>query len=134
MQLLYDAATITITYDPAQECLLVTWQGTHPGWSALPYCEEILAHVRATGCSRILNDGSQDEDEWGELVGWLTADFFPRLAANGVQAVAWVKPARLAAHATVNRVVQAVSYLSIVLFEDVEAAYVWLCQAKKGGK
>jgi hypothetical protein len=75
MQLLYDAATITITYDPAQECLLVTWQGTHPGWSALPYCEEILAHVRATGCSRILNDGSQDEDEWGELVGWLTADF-----------------------------------------------------------
>lgn len=131
MQLLYDAADLTITHDATQGWLHVTWHGVHSGWSAMACCEEILAQVRATKSTRILNDGSQDCDGWGELVGWLVADFFPRLATSGISDLAWVTPYNLQAHATVNRVIEAVTSLNATAWEDVASACAWLHQVKK---
>lgn len=129
MELLYDAADLTIMHDRTQGWLYITWEGVHALHAARRCCEEILMHVQATGSTKILNDGSQDCDGWSELAGWLANEFFCQLATSGVVAVAWVTPHNLQAHATMNKVLQAVTRPNVLDFKDVESAYTWLCHA-----
>lgn len=126
MNLLLDTADITLLHDPQHDWLFVQWQGRQPQQSILAACNLILTHVRATGCAKILNDSTSDEDGWGKLIAWLSTRYFQQLADNGIRAVAWVLPTNLRARADVQKLVAAIAQPLTDVFADTEAAYAWL--------
>lgn len=129
IQLLQNTPDCTIEYDTARNWLLVTWVGVQPSQAAQARCGEILAYVRATGSTKMLNDGSQDEAGWQALAPWVAHVFLPQLAAEGVGAVAWVSPHNLRAIVCMHTVLAARTYLNVTAFVELEDAYAWLCKA-----
>jgi hypothetical protein len=67
---------LTIEHDAPLHWLCLTWRGLHSSLAAQHYCAKVLAQVRATGSTKILNDATEDCDGWQEGVPWLTTDFF----------------------------------------------------------
>ena len=99
METLAENAHFILAHDPATGWLHIRRRGRQSPGAVRAGCALVLTHVRRTGSTKILNDGTQDEDGWATLSGWVAHDFFPRLAARGVVAVAWVLPANVRARA-----------------------------------
>lgn len=131
IQLLQDTPDCTIQHDTVQNWLLVTWVGPQPMPTAQARCLDIVAHVQATGSTKLLNDGSDDDAGWLELAPWVARVFLPRLAAQGVVAIAWVSPRNLRALVCMNQVLTARTYPNVAAFTELEDAHVWLCKAAK---
>lgn len=133
LQLLYATPEFTVQYDVAHNWLIVTWLGLQPTPIARAYCAQILTCIQATGSTKMLNDGSQDEGGWQELASWVAQIFLPQLAAAGVVAVAWVSPHSLRAHVTMNEVLAAATSANpnVAAFVELEEAYAWLCKTTK---
>jgi hypothetical protein len=126
MTLLEDFADFTLWHDATCACLYATWQGAHaPGRTQMHYTL-LREHVQATGSNKLLNDGLLDEDGWEQVVDWIAAQGFERLAAAGVLAVAWVLPRQPAAFFDTARVLAQVRHPLFDTFTDAQAAYDWL--------
>jgi hypothetical protein len=126
MTLLENFSDFTLWHDATCACLYATWQGEHaPGRTQAQYTL-ILEHVHATGSRKLLNDGLLDEDGWEQVADWIAVHGFRRLAAAGVQAVAWVLPRHPAAFFDTARVLAQVRQPLVDTFTDAQAAYDWL--------
>jgi hypothetical protein len=126
MTLLEDFPDFTLWHDATCACLYATWQGTHaPGRTQAQYTL-LREHVLATSSHKLLNDGLLDENGWEQVAGWIATQAFRRLAAAGVQAVAWVLPRHPAAFFDTARVLAQVRQPLVDTFTDAQAAYDWL--------
>lgn len=126
MTLLEDFADFTLWHDATCACLYATWQGAHaPGRTQAQYTL-LREHVHATGSRKLLNDGLLDENGWEQVADWIANQGFRRLAAAGVQAVAWVLPRHPAAFFDTARVLAQVRQPLVDTFTDAQAAYDWL--------
>ncbi|WP_019946899.1 hypothetical protein [Hymenobacter aerophilus] len=126
METLFETPRFVISYDPDNGWLHLLWQGYHSEAESMEYCLKVLEKVRLTGATRILNDGTLDQDGWGELARWIAHDFMRLQAEAGIAAVAWVLPKNLKARADVHKVLAEVKCPLVDTFVDVEAAYNWL--------
>ena len=134
MKVLSENADFTLAHDLQNDWLFIRWRGMQQRKSIVAGCKMILAHIKCTGSIKILNDSTQDEDGWGQLVEWLSADFFRQLADNGVQAVAWVLPTNLRARMDVQKVVDTIERPLTDVFTDTESAYSWLTRMPATGQ
>lgn len=66
------------------------------------------------------------EDGWEQVVDWIAAQGFERLAAAGMLAVVWVLPRPRAAFFDAARVLAQVRHPLFNTFTDAQAAYDWL--------
>lgn len=134
MKVLSETADFTLAHDLQNDWLFIRWRGMQQRKSIVAGCKIILAHIKRTGSLKILNDSTQDEDGWGQLTDWLSADFFRQLADSGVQAVAWVLPTNLRARMDVQKVVAAIDRPLTDVFTDTESAYSWLARMPTPGQ
>lgn len=128
IQLLQDTPDCTIQHDTEHNWLVVTWVGIQSVPTAQARCVEITAYARATGSTKMLNDGSDDGAGWLALAPWVARVFLPRLATQGVAAVAWVSPHNLRAQVCMHEVLAARTYPDVAAFRELEEAYAWLCK------
>ncbi|TDN40038.1 hypothetical protein A8B98_15685 [Hymenobacter sp. UV11] len=126
MQTLFEQPGFAVLHDTDNCWLYATWQGKRTSQASQACCEALLAQVRATGSTRILNDSSLDLDGWSDIVAWVGQDFFDLLADAGVLAFAWVVPHNLRALTDVYKVMAAITRPAVSMFEDIEGAYTWL--------
>ena len=126
LYLLVDTPGFAIAHDRERPCLYVTWEGAHNPASSKANCALILQYVLQTHVSYVLNDSSEVLDGWREVTGWLGNAFFPALADEGIQAVAWVQardwPVRLAIEEALRHTQRPL----VDTFEDTDEAYQWL--------
>lgn len=126
MKLLEDFPDFSLWHDATCACLYATWQGVHaPGRTQAQYTL-IREHVQATSSRKLLNDGLLDQNGWAQVADWIATQGFGRLAAAGVQAVAWVLPRHPAAFFDTARVLTQVRQPLVDTFMDAQAAYDWL--------
>ena len=126
MEMLITRVGFTIMHDLARNWLYLTWRGVHGENESRACCLLILAQVRRTGSTKILNDATYDLDGWGKLAGWIGDDFFRALADSGVTAIAWVVPRDLQARIDTEKVLHHYQRPVVDAFADTEAAYAWL--------
>ena len=131
MQLLFDAPDFTLSYDAANGWLCAVWRGTRPTSASVAHCNLLAEKARLTGSTKVLNDGLQDLDSWGELAKWMAEDFSRALASSGIIALAWVLPHNLRARTDVAQVLarfnqQPASMPVVDTFFDIESACAWL--------
>lgn len=123
---LVDTPTFAIAHDRERNCLYVTWEGAHDAASSKANCDMILRYVLQTQVPHILNDSSLVLDGWREVTGWLGQAFFPALADEGVQAVAWVKARDWPARLIIEEALRHTKRPLIDTFENTYEAYQWL--------
>ncbi|WP_210521291.1 hypothetical protein [Hymenobacter terricola] len=123
---LLNTPSLVVAHDPAMHCLYVTWSGRHDPEQTVANCDLLLHYLQSTHATCILNDSTQSLDGWHEISGWLSLDFFPRLAENGLLAVAWVNARDWPTRTVTDQMLRAVSHPLIDTFSDVEAAASWL--------
>jgi hypothetical protein len=130
-QTLLDTASQMVYYIPEHNYLHVQWLGHHDANTALEGCKKTLELVRATGCTRLLNDSSEAFGEWRELARWIGATFVPQLQAAGVEAIAWVNamdwPARSCVASSMHYLREPV--VAAFEFDELDAAHDWLRKA-----
>lgn len=128
MTILVELPHFSLVHDSGCACLYATWQGHHNGPLTQANYELILAAVRHTRSTKLLNDGLLDQNGWHEATAWLAHDCFAQLAHEGLTVVAWVLPRDLDALGDTYRVLALLEQPLVGLFADSEAAYNWLHQ------
>ena len=126
LHLLVDTPGFMIAHDRQRPCLYVTWEGLHSPASTKANCALILHQVVQKRVPHVLNDSSQVLDGWNEVTSWLGHAFFPALAEQGVQAVAWVKARDWPARFAIEEALRHTKCPLVDTFEDTYEAYEWL--------
>jgi hypothetical protein len=126
MTLLEDAPDFTLWHDASCACLYATWRGYHPARLTQAHYTLIRQQRQRTQSTKLLNDSLLDEDGWAALTRWLADEYFQALAAEGLQALAWVLPRQPAALYDTAWVVARLQQPLADTFTDAQAAYDWL--------
>lgn len=132
MQTLYEISGLTISYDAANRCMIAHWYGRNDSQAKKAACEKMLGLICSTGGTSILVDTSQDLDGWHDAIRWLATEYAEAVAANGVQAVAWVLPDSLKTRIDIDELFasyfigKSAPRLAMDTFGDAEAALRWL--------
>ena len=122
MDVLAESAEFTLAHDPATNWLYARWRGVQLA-DAITSFALILAQMCRTGSPKILNDGAQDENGWGWLIGWLAHDFFSNSLPRAWWRWPWVLLANARARSDVYRAVTAIDRPLTDVFADTESAY-----------
>jgi len=133
MTTLIESPHFELVHDPTYACLYATWQGPHDAPVTQVNYELIFWFVRRTRSTKLLNDCLLDQNGWQQLTSWLTQNCFPRLAQEGLTAVAWVLPRDVQALGDTRKVLALLEQPLVGTFDDPEAAYNWLHQWPKTG-
>lgn len=125
---LYDSPGFTLIQDSANKWLHLEWRGMHNPASIKYCCEVVLRHTRATQYTRLLNNASEIQDGWGEIIVWIEQYFFRRLAAEGVEYVALVNAMDWTARQCMGPLLRHIQqpYVRMFAFNEVDQARHWL--------
>lgn len=134
MTTLAESPHLTLTHDPDRAGLYATWLGPHGRAATQADYELILQFVRLTRSTKLLSDGLLDQNGWNELTAWLAHDFFRRLAAEGLVALAWVLPRNVEALRDTQQLLALLEQPLAAAFTDPEAAYSWLHRWPRHGE
>lgn len=126
MEHLYDTPPLSISYDLTHQWLYVEWKGPHDAESARTGGELVLEYLRQRPCHKMLNDNSQVSSEWEQGARWVGTEYYRLLAQQGMRSVAWVCPAHWPARKSMEMAMWFVTQPTVLLFDDVAAAYTWL--------
>ena len=119
---------LTLTLEPDGEVLHLFWSGNTEVTAVQRAAFSILEAVRDWRPHLILNDGGQGVGDWQELVPWLAFELAPKIAEEGVRAVAFLPPAsaagRLAMHSLTGEAPP--SFLPLRMFLTETEGRAWL--------
>ncbi|MGY2131177.1 hypothetical protein ACW9KT_03040 [Hymenobacter sp. HD11105] len=128
---LLDEPHLTISYDSRNQWLYADWAGVQDLQTLQRGSEQILLHLQAEHCSKILNDNTRVTSISAQARGWVEQGFLQQLAGVGLEYMAWVYApdfnSRFSTDLTFLRITRPV----VVGFNDLVAAYAWLekCEA-----
>jgi hypothetical protein len=111
--------------------LYADWAGVQDLQTLQRGSEQILLHLQAEHCSKILNDNTRVTSISAQARGWVEQGFLQQLAGVGLEYMAWVYApdfnSRFSTDLTFLRITRPV----VVGFNDLVAAYAWLekCEA-----
>jgi hypothetical protein len=125
---IYTSLFFTLSYDELFQWLYAEWQGTHNAISSLESCAIILQHAQTLACRRLLCDTSLAYDGWDEIGQWMSTDYLPQLAKNGITHVAWVVAQNWAASHAILDFIQHSTTPYISVFTEALDAYDWLAR------
>ncbi|AYA38053.1 hypothetical protein D3Y59_14000 [Hymenobacter oligotrophus] len=128
-QLLFQAATIEIQFDPLNDWLYVNWLGNQTEESVRAGATKILEYVQQERTRKVLNDNSYVTGMWGGAAEWIGQELMPALSAAGLEYAAWVYSPDIYSRLSTDSSLQHVTGGVIVLpFDDVATAGSWLRQ------
>jgi len=89
-RLLSHTPTLTIQYDPVNECLLARWSSEQTLGSLRAGYTLLLEKMQRHACSRLLDDHRQLHLLWADLADWFGTTWAPRARQAGLTAHAVV--------------------------------------------
>lgn len=126
--LLFNSTALVVQYDEQHHWLSVQWYGHHDDASVRAGCARLLALVRQTGSTRLLNDSSEVFGEWYAAAEWIGSEFLTQLHEAGVRAIAWINamdwPTRNCVASSLQRT--DLSLATMFEFDQKEEAAAWL--------
>lgn len=128
---LLDEPHLIISYDKLNQWLYTDWVGVQSLRTLQLGSEQIMLHLRAEHCRKVLNDNTRVTSIHAQVRDWVEQGFLQQLASAGLEYMAWVYSpdfdSRFSTDLTLLRVTRPV----VVGFDDLVAAYAWLekCEA-----
>ena len=129
LQTLLEEAHITIAYDHLNDWILADWHGDQDLASVQHGALAIMRFMQLQRCHKVLNDNTQVTSMWSEAAEWGGKEWFPTMAAAGLQYFAWVYSPNLYSRLSTDLTLQYTAGSPVVAtFDDIETAKAWLVQ------
>ena len=127
MQLLAQAPHISIFLDEQNNWLYARWFGDQNLETVKSGCEKMLAQVRKTGVSKVLNDNRDVTSAWSDAANWGGTVWFPAMAAAGVDFFSWIySPHAFSRLSTDISIGYTRGEVAIATFDNEQEAADWL--------
>jgi hypothetical protein len=128
---LLDEPHLTISYDSHNQWLYADWAGVQNLRTLRMGSEQIILHLQAEHCHKVLNDNTRVTSIDMPARMWLEQDFLQQLAAAGLEYMAWVYSPDFASRFSTDLTLLRITRPLVVGFNDLVAAYMWLekCEA-----
>ncbi|WP_054413211.1 STAS/SEC14 domain-containing protein [Hymenobacter sp. DG25A] len=117
----------TISYEPAADCVVVTWEGSLGADEAKQGAQKTLEVLRELRPSCVLNDNSRVMVMWFETLHWIEQHWAPIATTYGLRHMAHVT------HPDTYHIIMEIAmqhnfspYFDLQLFDDVAQAQDWL--------
>lgn len=129
LQTLLEEPHITISYDHLHEWLVADWHGDQDLASVQGGALEMLRLMQLQHCHKVLNDNTNVTSMWSEAAEWGGTEWFPAMAAAGLEFFAWVYSPNVYSRLSTDLTLQfAVSSAVVATFDDLDTAKAWLKQ------
>ena len=129
LQTLLEEAHITIAYDHLNDWIFADWHGDQDLATVQHGALEIMRLMQLQRCHKVLNDNTLVTSMWSEAAEWGGKEYFPALAAAGLQYFAWVYSPNLYSRLSTDLTLQFTTGSPVVAtFDDIETAKAWLKQ------
>jgi len=126
MILLFQSPAFSLTYNTDCLWLAANWSGLQDADTSLANCALILQFTAELQCTKLLCDSSQALDGWDEIGQWVSTQYLPRLAAAGINAIAWINARDWHTRKVIEDFIQNSTRPFIVTFDEGATAYEWL--------
>ncbi|WP_310392852.1 hypothetical protein [Hymenobacter sp.] len=129
LQTLLEEPHITIAYDHLNGWLHADWHGNQDLTSVQHGALEMLRLLRLQHCHKVLNDNTRVTSMWSEASEWGGKEWFPAMAAAGLQYFAWVYSTNVYSRLSTDLTLQfTVGNPVVATFDDMATATAWLRQ------
>jgi len=126
-RVLHDAPTLTISYDYANDWLLLDWHGSLDDDVVMAGAIKLLELLKQERCAKVLNDNTNISGIWADAARWGSDVFFPQLYEAGCRYFAWVYSAERYSQLSAELAVQRTNAgIGIMTFRNVATAAEWL--------
>jgi hypothetical protein len=127
LRILYDAPTLTISYDYVNDWLYLDWHGALDDDSVMAGALKLLELIRQEKCSKVLNDNTHITGLWADAAKWGSDVFFPILYEAGCRHFFWVySPERFSQLSAQLAVEHTTAGITIMAFQSLDTASEWL--------
>ena len=127
LQTLYDAPTLTISYDHVNNWLYLDWHGALNDESVMAGALKLLELLKQENCSKVLNDNTRITGLWADAAKWGSDVFFPLLHEAGCRYFSWVySPERYSQLSAQLAVEHTTAGITIMTFQNLDTASEWL--------
>jgi len=123
---LSESDSLIISYDDTNHWLYVDWQGELGAPEIKVGIDQLLICLQQAPCHKILNDNSNVLTATWPFSEWVAVDAMPRLAAAGVQYIAWVLSAALDCRSYADQAVGMTKAPLVAVFDELIGAHQWL--------
>ncbi len=117
---------LIVSHDAENHWLYIQWCGPHDAESVRRCAESVFACLAMHPCPRVLSDHTQLQGDWQAAISSVVRQNFERLAAHGVEYVAWVHSYDYGDCMAMERVVRHTDRPIVGLCDDVALACDWL--------
>ncbi|WP_426061462.1 hypothetical protein [Hymenobacter sp. B1770] len=127
LQTLYDAPTLTISYDHVNNWLYLDWHGALDDESVMAGALKLLELLKQENCRKVLNDNTHITGLWADAAQWGSDVFFPMLHEAGCRYFSWVySPERYSQLSAQLAVEHTTAGITIMTFQTLDTAAEWL--------
>lgn len=127
LQTLYDAPTVTISYDYAHDWLYLDWHGALDDESVMAGALKLLELLKQQNCHKVLNDNTRITGLWADAAKWGSDVFFPLLHEAGCRYFSWVySPERYSQLSAQLAAERTTAGITIMTFQKLDTAAEWL--------
>lgn len=124
---LYDAPTLTISYDYANDWLYLDWHGALDDDTVMAGALQLLELLKQEKCTKVLNDNTRITGLWADAAKWGSDIFFPMLHEAGCRYFSWVySPERFSQLSAQLVVEHTTAGITIMPFQSLNTATEWL--------
>lgn len=124
--ILFASPTFSVWHDAPHDWLYVEWCGPQDRVSSCASCELLARSIAATHPTKLLCDSSLALDGWDEISQWVSTDYLPFLAGQGIGVIAWVTAKDWTTKAHLVAMIQQTTQPFVATFEQLASAYEWL--------
>jgi hypothetical protein len=128
-RILYDAPTLTISYDYLNDWLYLDWQGNLDDEAVMSGALQLLELLKQERCSKVLNDNTRISGLWADAARWGGNVFFPQLYEAGCRYFSWVhspeRYSQLSADLAIEHTSAGIVFMT---FQDLRTATEWLAR------
>ena len=128
MHLLYNTPFIQISFDHLENWLYANWRGPQNFDSVLQGGQAMLQLLQQERCHKVLNDNRLVTSIWSEAAQEGGQEWFPQMAAAGLQYFAWVYSPNAYSRLSTDLTLQYTPETGpiIATFDNIDTARNWL--------
>jgi len=123
---LFESDTLVISYDQENQWLYADWQGELGSNQLHKGIEQLLTCLHHNPCHKVLNDNTNVVAATWYFSEWIANDAMPRLAAAGLQYIAWVLSPCLECRLYADQAVGLTKTPLTAVFDELIGAHQWL--------
>lgn len=119
--------TVSVYYDQSAKWLYLSWYGPQSASGRKYAFDQALDFLKTSGCTKILNDNTNNTSTWTDCALWVAEDWLPRAEQAGLKSLAWVYSRNPEVRQTAKDLLSRLSSKAIIIaFEDISDAQNWL--------